>query len=73
MGRVVNRKSVITIEGGLYEHYRVYRNYLHSSVWKMLGSDLSDNVVVEHSHGGSDAVSIFLAASQTDHMLDHTI
>lgn len=67
MGRVANRKSVITVEGGLYEHYRIYRNYLHSSVWEMLGSDLSDNVIIEHSHGGSGAGSIFLAASQTDH------
>ncbi|XP_057784365.1 probable hexokinase-like 2 protein [Salvia miltiorrhiza] len=67
MGRLANRKSVITIEGGLYEHYRIYRNYLHSSVWEMLGTDLSDNVIIDHSHGGSGAASIFLAASQTDH------
>ncbi|KAH6803627.1 hexolike 3 [Perilla frutescens var. frutescens] len=67
MGRVANRKSVITIEGGLYEHYRIYRNYLHSSVWEMLGTDLSDNLIIDHSHGGSAAASIFLAASQTDH------
>ncbi|KAL1569905.1 hexokinase [Salvia divinorum] len=67
MGRLANRKSVITIEGGLYEHYRIYRNYLHSTVWEMLGTDLSDNVIIDHSHGGSSAASIFLAASQTDH------
>ncbi|KAK4477422.1 hypothetical protein RD792_016643 [Penstemon davidsonii] len=65
LGRIANKKSVITIEGGLYEHYRVFRNYLHSSVWEMLGSELSDNVVIEHFHGGSGAGSIFLAASQT--------
>ncbi|KAG8384214.1 hypothetical protein BUALT_Bualt04G0094700 [Buddleja alternifolia] len=65
LGRISNRKSVITIEGGLYEHYRIFRNYLHSSVWEMLGSELSDNVIIEHSHGGSGAGSIFLAASQT--------
>ena len=67
MGRLANRKSVITIEGGLYEHYRIYRNYLHSTVWEMLGTDLCDNVIIDHSHGGSGAASIFLAASQTDH------
>jgi hexokinase len=52
------------VEGGLYEHYRVFRNYLHSSVWEMLGSDHSDNVVIEHSHGGSGAGAVFLAACQ---------
>ncbi|KAL2499525.1 putative hexokinase-like 2 protein [Abeliophyllum distichum] len=65
LGRIANKKSVITIEGGLYEHYRVFRNYLHSSVWEVLGSDLSDNVIIENCHGGSGAGSIFLAASQT--------
>ncbi|KAL6587784.1 hypothetical protein OROMI_000762 [Orobanche minor] len=65
LGRMKNRKTVITVEGGLYEHYRIFRNYLHSSVWEMVGSDLSDNIVIEHCHGGSPAGSIFVAASQT--------
>ncbi|KAL3525550.1 hypothetical protein ACH5RR_013922 [Cinchona calisaya] len=66
LGRIANKKSVITVEGGLYEHYRIFRNYLHSSVWEMLGSDLSDNVIIEPSHGGSGAGALFIAAaSQT--------
>ncbi|KAJ9177440.1 hypothetical protein P3X46_012661 [Hevea brasiliensis] len=65
LGRVENKRSVVTVEGGLYEHYRVFRNYLHSSVWEMLGNDLSDNVILEHSHGGSGAGALFLAACQT--------
>ncbi|GFZ18860.1 hexokinase-like 3 [Actinidia rufa] len=65
LGRIANKRSVVTMEGGLYEHYRVFRNYLHSSVWEMLGNELSDNVIIEHSHGGSGAGSLFLAASQT--------
>lgn len=65
LGRIENRKSVVIVEGGLYEHYRIFRNYLHSSVWEMLGNDLSDNVIVEHSHGGSGTGALFLAAVQT--------
>lgn len=65
LGRIENRKSVVIVEGGLYEHYRIFRNYLHSSVWEMLGNDLSDNVIVEHSHGGSGTGALFLAAAQT--------
>ncbi|KAG5154644.1 hypothetical protein AAZX31_05G102900 [Glycine max] len=65
LGRVENRKSVVTVEGGLYEHYRIFRNYLHSSVWEMLGKDLSDNVIIEHSHGGSGTGALFLAAAHT--------
>lgn len=63
-GRIQNRRSVVTVEGGLYEHYRIFRNYLNSSIWEMLGNQLSDNVVIEHSHGGSGTAALFLAASQ---------
>ncbi|ESW27776.1 hypothetical protein PHAVU_003G231300 [Phaseolus vulgaris] len=65
LGRIENRKSVVTVEGGLYDDYRIFRNYLHSSVWEMLGKDLSDNVIIEHSHGGSGTGALFLAAAQT--------
>ncbi|XP_023748026.1 probable hexokinase-like 2 protein [Lactuca sativa] len=64
-GRINDKKSLVIIEGGLYEHYRVFRNYLHSSVWEMLGSELSDNVLIEHSHGGSGAGAIFVAAAHS--------
>ncbi|XVE82995.1 hypothetical protein DITRI_Ditri16bG0050800 [Diplodiscus trichospermus] len=63
LGRIANRRSVIIIEGGLYEHYRIFRNYLHSSVWEMLGNELSDNIIIEHSHGGPGAGALFLAAT----------
>lgn len=65
LGRIESKRSVVMVEGGLYEHYRLFRNYLHSSVWEMLGNQLSDNVLIQHSHGGSGAGAIFLAASQT--------
>lgn len=64
LGRIENKRSAVTVEGGLYEHYRLFRKYMHSSVWEMLGNELSDNVVIENSHGGSGAGAIFLAASQ---------
>nr|GMC62671.1 probable hexokinase-like 2 protein [Ipomoea batatas] len=60
--RLTNRISIITVDGGIYDNYRVFRSYLNSSVWEMLGNELSDNVILEHSHGGSGAGSIFLAA-----------
>ncbi|KAM3756864.1 hypothetical protein ACB098_02G144600 [Castanea mollissima] len=61
---IVSNRTTITVEGGLYEHFQVFRNYLNSSVWEMLGNDLSDNVNIEHSHGGSGTGALFLAASQ---------
>ncbi|XP_024974904.1 probable hexokinase-like 2 protein [Cynara cardunculus var. scolymus] len=64
-GRINEKKSVVKVEGGLYEHYRVFRNYLHSSVWEMLGNSLADNVMIENSHGGSGAGAIFVAAAHS--------
>ncbi|XP_054809010.1 probable hexokinase-like 2 protein [Prosopis cineraria] len=63
--RIQSRRSVVTVEGGLYEHYRIFRNYLHSGVWEMLGNDLSDNVIIQTPHGGAGTGALFLAASQT--------
>ncbi|ESQ53299.1 hypothetical protein EUTSA_v10027262mg [Eutrema salsugineum] len=63
LGRLEKKMSIVIVEGGLYDHYRVFRNYLHSSVWEMLGDELSDHVVIEHSHGGSGAGALFFAAS----------
>lgn len=65
IGRIEHKRSVVIVEGGLYEHYRIFRNYLHSSIWEMLGTELSENVKFENSHGGSGAGALFLAASQS--------
>lgn len=61
--RINDKKSIVTVEGELYENYRVFRNYLLSGVWEMLGKELSDNVVMEYSHGGPGSGAIFLAAT----------
>lgn len=65
LGRIQSKRSAVTVEGGLYEHYRVFRKYMHNSVWEMLGNELSDNIIIENPHGGSGTGAIFLAASQT--------
>lgn len=43
-----DRKAVVVVEGGLYEHYRLFRTYLHSGVKEMLRGTFSDNVVIEN-------------------------
>ncbi|KAI3978651.1 hypothetical protein MKX01_015826 [Papaver californicum] len=64
------QKSVVTVEGGLYQHYRLFRNYLHSCVWEMLGS--SENVVIENSNGGSGIGAVFLAVSNSKPIQEST-
>ncbi|CAM8992099.1 unnamed protein product [Rhodiola kirilowii] len=63
LDRIKNKRSVVIVEGGLYEHYRVFRNYVHCSIWEMLGREVADNVVIEHSLGGSGAGALFMAAA----------
>lgn len=49
LGRAgTQKKAVVVVEGGLYEHYRLFRTYLHCSVNEMLQGKFVDNVVIEH-------------------------
>ncbi|KAF5202012.1 Hexokinase-1 [Thalictrum thalictroides] len=59
------QKSVVTVEGGLYQHYRLFRNYMHSGIWEMLGNEFSDSLTIQNSSGGSGIGAVFLAASQS--------
>jgi len=68
LDRIKDKKSVVLVQGGLYEHYRVFRNYVHSSVWEMLGNEHSDNVIIQPCHGGSGAGSLFVAATHESRM-----
>nr|DAD40349.1 TPA_asm: hypothetical protein HUJ06_014672 [Nelumbo nucifera] len=63
LGRTETKRSVVIVEGGLYEHYRLFRNYLHSSIWEMLGKEFSDNVIIEESLGGSGIGAVLLTTS----------
>ncbi|CAH8356803.1 unnamed protein product [Eruca vesicaria subsp. sativa] len=62
LGRLEKKMRIVIVEGGLYDHYRVFRNYLHSSVLEMLGDEFPDHVVTEHAHGGSGAGALFFVA-----------
>ncbi|BAT82845.1 hypothetical protein VIGAN_03291400 [Vigna angularis var. angularis] len=58
-------RSVVAIDGGLYENYPQYRTYLQDSVKELLGSEKSNNVVIEHTKDGSSIGAALLAASNS--------
>ncbi|TKY57636.1 Hexokinase-2 [Spatholobus suberectus] len=58
-------RSVVAIDGGLYENYPQYRAYLHDSVKELLGTEKSNNVVIEHTKDGSGIGAALLAASNS--------
>ncbi|XP_028246800.1 uncharacterized protein LOC114424141 [Glycine soja] len=47
------KRSVVAIDGGIYENYPQYRAYLQDSVIELLGTEKSNNVVIEHTKDGS--------------------
>ncbi|KAK1293192.1 Hexokinase-1 [Acorus calamus] len=50
-----HQRSVVVVDGGLYEHYRLYRDYLHEAVKEMLHGKLSNNVIIKHDECGIGA------------------
>lgn len=55
-------KTVVAMDGGLYEHYTKFRTYLQTAVVELLGEG-SKNVVIELSKDGSGIGAALLAAS----------
>ncbi|XP_052182693.1 hexokinase-1-like [Diospyros lotus] len=62
-----NLRSVVAMDGGLYEHYTKFRNSLESTVKELMG-DASDHVSIEHSNDGSGCGAALLAASNSQYL-----
>ncbi|KAL8514690.1 hypothetical protein ACS0TY_013689 [Phlomoides rotata] len=59
------KRTVVAMDGGLYEHYPQYRRYLQDAVTELLGFEISKNVVIEHSKDGSGIGAALLAATNS--------
>ena len=53
----------MAIDGGLYEHYPLFRHNMQSTVKELLGSEVSETVILELSNDGSGIGATLLAAS----------
>lgn len=69
-GLIFGKRTVVAIDGGLYENYPQYRAYLHDSVEELLGTEKSNSVVIEHTKDGSGIGAALLAASNSMYMQD---
>lgn len=58
-------KTVIAMDGGLYEHYEEYRKCLENTVGELLGDEVSPSITFEHSNDGSGIGAALLAASHS--------
>lgn len=62
------QKSVIALDGGLFEHYTKFSACMQSTVKELLGEEVSETVVIEHSNDGSGIGAALLAASHSQYL-----
>ena len=58
-----NQKSVIAMDGGLFEHYEKFRNAMQNAMEELLGEEAYKNIIIEQSNDGSGIGAALLAAS----------
>ncbi|XP_011093636.1 hexokinase-1 [Sesamum indicum] len=61
------QRSVIALDGGLFEHYTKFRKCMESTLKELLG-DVAEDIVVEHSNDGSGIGAALLAASHSQYL-----
>ncbi|KAG8376066.1 hypothetical protein BUALT_Bualt09G0024900 [Buddleja alternifolia] len=62
------QRSVIAVDGGLFEHYTKFRNCLNRTLQELLGEDTAENIVTELSNDGSGTGAALLAASYSQYL-----
>ncbi|KAF5199835.1 Hexokinase-2 protein [Thalictrum thalictroides] len=70
-GLIFGKRTVVAMDGGLYEHYPQYRKYLQDAVDELLGSEISKNVIIEHSKDGTGIGAALLAAANSKYASKH--
>lgn len=61
------QRSVIALDGGLFEHYTKFRNCMESTLKELLG-EAGNSIVIEHSNDGSGIGAALLAASHSQYL-----
>ncbi|KAK7319943.1 hypothetical protein RJT34_04672 [Clitoria ternatea] len=62
------QKSVIALDGGLFEHYTKFRVSLESTLKELLGDEAAETIVIEHANDGSGIGAALLAASHSQYL-----
>ncbi|XP_061371252.1 hexokinase-1-like [Gastrolobium bilobum] len=62
------QKSVIALDGGLFEHYTKFRTCLESTLKELLGDEAAETIGIVHSNDGSGIGAALLAASHSQYL-----
>ncbi|KAM0959798.1 hypothetical protein ACFX13_025527 [Malus domestica] len=63
-----NQKTVVALDGGLYEHYTEYSKCMENTLRELLGEEVAETIVIEHSNDGSGIGAALLAASHSQYL-----
>ncbi|KAK4269309.1 hypothetical protein QN277_022483 [Acacia crassicarpa] len=63
-----NQKSVIAMDGGLYEHYAEYSKCVENTLSLLLGDEVSETICIEQTNDGSGIGAALLAASNSQYL-----
>lgn len=61
-------RTVIAMDGGLYEHYTIFSECLKNTIKEMLGEEASESVVIKLANDGSGIGASLLAASHSQYL-----
>ncbi|KAI3881556.1 hypothetical protein MKW92_028303 [Papaver armeniacum] len=61
------QRTVVAVDGGLFEHYTKFRSCLKSTLNELLGDKVAHTVVIEHANDGSGIGASLLAASHSQY------
>ncbi|KAG0480630.1 hypothetical protein HPP92_011220 [Vanilla planifolia] len=61
------QRTVIALDGGLFEHYTLFRKSLESTLAEILGNEVAPFVVVIHANDGSGLGAALIAASNSQY------
>ena len=56
-------RTVVAVDGGMFQHYRAFREELLLSLERILGADAARQVVLMHQKDGSSMGSVTMAAA----------
>ncbi|KAF3450683.1 hypothetical protein FNV43_RR06772 [Rhamnella rubrinervis] len=62
------QRTVVALDGGLYEHYLEYSKCMENTLKELLGQEVSESVIIEHSNDGSGIGAALLAASHSQYL-----
>ncbi|MCL7038322.1 hypothetical protein MKW94_006488 [Papaver nudicaule] len=65
-GLIYGKRSVVAIDGSLYEQYPQYKLYLNEAVKELLGPEKFENVVIEQFHDASGVGAALLADTSSN-------